>query len=79
MYIGDIHLEDSKNQEINKVMFQISYVNNLFYIDALDIQEKFSLTILKDKKTFQISVEKPISINEMNKVTQLSHIKPNSF
>jgi hypothetical protein len=79
LYIGDIHLEDSKNQEINKVMFQISYVNNLFYIDALDIQEKFSLTILKDKKTFQISVEKPISINEMNKVTQLSHIKPNSF
>jgi hypothetical protein len=26
LYIGDIHLEDSKNQEINKVMFQISYV-----------------------------------------------------
>lgn len=68
LYIGDIHLEDSKNQEVNKVIFQISYVNNLPSIDSLVIQEKFSLTILEDKKTFQISVENAISLDEINKV-----------
>lgn len=67
LYVGDIHIEDSKNQEVNKVVFQISYVNNLPSIDSLVIQEKFILTILDDK-TIQISVENSISIDEMNKI-----------
>jgi len=68
LYVGDIHIEDSKNKEVNKVIFQISYVNNLPSIDSLVIQEKFSLTILEDKKTFQISVKNAIRLDEINKV-----------
>jgi hypothetical protein len=68
LYIGNIHIEDSKNQKVKKVIFQISGVNNLPNINSLIIQEKFSLTILDDKKTFQISVENTISLGEINKV-----------
>ncbi|MDX9961780.1 MAG: hypothetical protein RBS32_09970 [Aliarcobacter sp.] len=68
LYIGDIHIKDSKNENINKVLFQISHVNNLPNINSLVIQEKFSLTILDDKKTFQISVKNTISLDEINKV-----------
>jgi hypothetical protein len=68
LYIGNIHIEDSKNQKVKKVIFQISGVNNLPNINSLIIQENFSLTILDDKKTFQISVENTISLDEINKV-----------
>lgn len=68
LYIGNIHIKDSKNQKVKKVIFQISGVNNLPNINSLIIQEKFSLTILDDKKTFQISVENTISLGEINKV-----------
>ena len=68
LYVGDIHIKDSKNENINKVFFQISHVNNLSNINFLVIQEKFSLTILDDKKTFQISVKNTIRLDEINKV-----------
>ncbi len=68
LYIGNIHIKDSKNQKVKKVIFQISNVNNLPNINSLIIQENFSLTILDDKKTFQISVENTISLDEINKV-----------
>ena len=68
LYIGDIHIKDSKNENINKVLFQISHVNNLPNINSLVIKENFSLTILDDKKTFQISVGNTISLDEINKV-----------
>lgn len=68
LYIGNIHIKDSKKQKVKKVIFQISGVNNLPNINSLIIQENFSLTILDDKKTFQISVENTISLDEINKV-----------
>ncbi|CAM3920714.1 HEPN domain-containing protein [Arcobacter cloacae] len=68
LYVGNIHMKDSKNQKVKKVIFQISGVNNLPNINSLIIQENFSLTILNDKKTFQISVENTICLDEINKV-----------
>jgi len=68
LYVGNIHLKDNKNQEINKAIFQISHVNNLAKIKSLIVQETFSLTVLDDKKTFEISVENTVSLDEINKV-----------
>lgn len=68
LYVGDIYVKNNKYENINKVLFQISHINNLSKINPLVIQEKFSLTMLDDKKTFQISVENTISLDEINKV-----------
>lgn len=68
LYVGNIYIKNIKNQKINKATFQFTYLDNFQNISNFIINEKFKITMLNDKKTFQISVDNDINLDEMNKV-----------